>query len=72
MQPPGYSYRAPYNPPPPPPQTKSNLESLMEHFIVTQTKTNAALGEAINQLTAKFDAMASHQKAMDTQIDQIA
>jgi len=74
MQPPGFQYRALYNPPPPhpPPQPISNLESLMEHFIVTQTKTNEALGESINQLTSKFDTMASHQKAMDTQITQIA
>jgi len=43
----------------------------MEHFIATQTKTNEALGELINQLTSKFDAMTSHQKAMDTQIAQI-
>ena len=39
---------------------------------MTQTKTNEALGESINQLTSKFDAMASHQKAMNTQITQIA
>jgi len=37
---------------------------------VTQTKTNEALSALINQLTTKFDAMASHQKAMDTQIAQ--
>jgi len=44
----------------------------MEHFIVTQTKTNEVLSESINQLNAKFDAMASRQKAMDAQIAQIA
>jgi len=38
----------------------------MEYFIATQTKINEAFGEYINQLTSKFDAMASHQKAMDT------
>jgi len=62
---PSFQYRAPYNPPYPPPQSKSNFESLMERFITTQTKTNEALGESINQLTSKFDVMASHQKAMD-------
>jgi len=40
----------------------------MERFIATQTKTNKALSESINQLNSKFDAMASHQKAMDSQI----
>ena len=43
----------------------------MELFIATQTKTNEALSASINQLTSKFDAMASHQKDMDTQIAQI-
>jgi len=44
----------------------------MECFIATQSKSNEALNESINQLNAKFDAMASHQKAMDTQIAEIA
>jgi len=35
--------RAPYNPPTSPPEPKSHLESLMERFIVTQTKTNKVL-----------------------------
>ena len=38
----------------------SNLESLIERFIVTQTKTNKALGESVNQLNSKFDVMASY------------
>ena len=71
-QPPNPPYKAPYNPPPPPPQPKSNLESLLEHFIATQIKTNEVLSESINQLNAKFDAMASHQKGMDNQIAQVA
>ena len=72
-QPPGFQHRAPYNPfhQQPPSQPKSNLESLMEHFIATQTKTNELFGEQINQLNSKFDAMASHQKVMDTHIAQI-
>jgi len=41
------------------------LDSVMECFIATQTKTNEVLTESINQRNAKFDAMASHQKAMD-------
>jgi len=48
------------------------LESLIERFIVAQSKTNEALNESINQLNSKFDAMASHQKVMDIQIAQIA
>jgi len=67
-QQPNLPYKAPYNPPPPPPQPKSNLESLMERFIATQTKTNEVFSVSTNQLNAKFDAMASHQKAMDNQI----
>ena len=56
----------------PPPQPKSSLESLMEQFIATQTKTNEALSSSINQLTSKFDAIIVHQRVMDTQIAQIA
>jgi len=44
----------------------------MERFIATQTKTNESLGESINLLTSKLDAMAMHQKIMDGQIAQIA
>jgi len=44
----------------------SHLESLMEHFIATQTKTNETLSESINLLTSRVDAMIAHQKTMDT------
>jgi len=44
----------------------------MAQFIGTQSKTNETLTATINQLTSEFDAMATHQKAMDTQIAQIA
>ena len=66
----GFQHRAPYNPftPQPPPQPKSNLENLIERFTATQSKTNEVFSEQINQLNSKFDAMASHQKVMDTQI----
>ena len=66
----GYQYRATYTLPPP--QPKSSLESLMEQFIATQTKTNEALSSSINPLTSKFDAIIVHQRVMDTQIAQIA
>jgi len=42
----------------------------MECFIATQTKTNETLSESINLLTSTIDAMAAHQKTMDTQIAQ--
>ena len=40
----------------------------MVQFIATQSKTNESLSASINLLTSKFDAMATHQKVMDTQI----
>jgi len=45
---------------------------MMEQFIAAQTKTNESLSVSINLLTPKFNATATHQKAMDTQIAQIA
>jgi len=44
----------------------------MEHFIATQSKTNETLSESINLLTSRVDAIAAHQKTVDTQIAQIA
>jgi len=41
---------------------------MMAQFIAVQTKTNETLTASINQLTSQFDAMATHQRAMDTQI----
>ena len=62
IQLPRFQYRAPYNLPPLPPQPKSNLESLMEHCIQTQTKNNKALRDSINQLTSKFETMATTRR----------
>jgi len=45
---------------------------MMVQFLAAQTKTNETVTASITQLTSKFDAMATHQKAMDTQIAQIA
>jgi len=45
---------------------------MIEQFIPAQTKTNETLSASIDQLKSKFDAMVTHQKAMDTQIAQIA
>jgi len=68
MRPPGFQPRAAYTPRPPPrPQpSMALLESRMAQFLTTQTKTNETVTASINQLTSKFDAMATHQKAMDT------
>ena len=43
----------------------------MAQFLEVQIKTNEVV-TASTQLTSQFDAMATHQKAMDTQIAQIA
>jgi len=50
----------------------SNLGSLMEWFIQTQTKTNKALSESVSQLNTNFESMSTHQKMMETQLAQIA
>jgi len=42
----------------------------MEQFIAVKTKTNESLNTSINPLASNFDVMATHQKAMDTQIAQ--
>jgi len=44
----------------------------MKYFIVTQTKTNEALGESVSQLTSKFETITTHQKMIENQIAQIA
>ena len=44
----------------------------MAQFVTTQSKTNELLTASINQLNSQFEAMTTHQKAMDTQIPQIA
>ena len=44
----------------------------MVQLIAVQTKANETLTASINQLNSWFEAMATHQKAMDTQIPQIA
>jgi len=54
------------------PVPKSNLESIMERFLVSQTKTNEALGESVSQLNFKFKTMTTHQKILENQIAQIA
>jgi len=44
----------------------------MEHFRLTQAKTNEALGESVSQLTTKFKTMTTDQKMLENQIAQIA
>jgi len=74
MRPPGFHPRAAYTPQPtrPPQPSIAHLESMMVQFLAVQTKTNEAVTASVTQLTSKFDAMATHHKAMDTKIAQIA
>ncbi|XP_058745975.1 uncharacterized protein LOC131618833 [Vicia villosa] len=58
---------------------KSNLELMMENFIATQTQTskdflnqNIHTNEKIKQLATKVDALATHNKMLETQISQVA
>ena len=44
----------------------------MAQFFEGQIKTNEAVAGSISQLTSKVDAMATHQKAMDQLIAQLA
>ena len=70
MHPPGFQPRGAYTPqppPPPPPQpSTAHLKNMMAQFIAVQSKTIETLTASINQLTSQFEAMATHQKAMDT------
>jgi len=50
----------------------AHLENMMAQFVMTQSKTNEILTASINQLNSQFEAITAHQKAMDTQIAQIA
>jgi len=45
---------------------------MMAQFITTQSKANETVAASITQFTSQFEAMATHQKAMDTQIAQFA
>ncbi|XP_058764753.1 uncharacterized protein LOC131638223 [Vicia villosa] len=74
--PPGYQ-KAPFAAPNVP--RKSNLELMMENFIATQTQTNKDFinqnvhtNEQIKQLATKVDALATHNKMLETQISQVA
>ena len=58
---------------------KSNLEIMMENFIATQAQTNKDFlnqnihtSEQIKQLANKVDALATHNKMLETQISQVA
>ena len=74
--PPGYQ-KPPANAPSVP--RKSNLELMMENFIATQAQTNKDVqnqnihtNEQIKQLANKIDALATHNKMLETQISQVA
>ncbi|KAK2393252.1 hypothetical protein QL285_055218 [Trifolium repens] len=75
--PPGYNQKA--APVAPNVPQKSNLELMMENFILAQTQQNKEFinqnihtNELIKQLANKFDAMATHNKMLETQISQVA
>ncbi|XP_039128971.1 uncharacterized protein LOC120265134 [Dioscorea cayenensis subsp. rotundata] len=74
-QPPGFQQRISN----PQPVQKSNLETLLENFVVTQAKQNEefklqgqVMNEAIRQLTSKVDSLATHNKMLENQIAQQA
>ena len=74
--PPGY--QKPANNAPNMPR-KSNLELMMESFIATQAQTNKDFlnqnihtSEQLKQLASKVDALATHNKMLETQISQVA
>lgn len=58
---------------------KSNLEKIMEDFIMTQTQQNKEfmnqnihINELITQLGNKVDYVVTHNKILETQISQVA
>lgn len=74
--PPGY--QKPANNAPNMPR-KSNLELMMESFIATQAHTNKDFlnqnihtSEQLKQLANKVDALATHNKMLETQTSQVA
>src|SRR4030065_1168930 len=61
------------------PQQKSNLELLLENFVMSQTKQNQEfknqngfLNDTLIKLTSKVDSIATHNKMLETQISQVA
>jgi hypothetical protein len=74
--PPSYRNGAPVAPQAP---RKSNLEIMMENFMTAQaqqnkdfTNKNAHTSEIMKQLASKLDAMATHNKMLETQIFHVA
>ena len=74
--PPGYQKGGPSAPQAP---RKSNLEIMMENFMNAQMQQNkefanqnAHTSELMRQMTSKLDAMATHNKMLETQISQVA
>jgi hypothetical protein len=74
--PPGFQKGAPAAPNIP---TKSNLELIMENFVLAQTQLNEEftnqnihINESIKQLVNIVDLMATHNKMLETQISQVA
>ena len=58
---------------------KSNLELMMENFVMSQSQQNKEFlnqnihtNEMIKQLASKVDTLATHNKMLETQIAQVA
>ena len=58
---------------------KSNLEFLLENFVLSQTKQNQEfknqtefLNDSLIKLTSKTDSIVTHNKMLETQISQVA
>ena len=68
-QPPGFPQRNYNNPPPP---QKSNLENILETFIMTQVKQNEIVNDTLRQMSLKYDNLATHNKMLENQIAQQA
>lgn len=74
--PPGYQKPAQGAPQAP---RKSNLELIMEIFVASQTQQNKEFinqnvhtSELVKQIATKVDALATHNKMLETQISQVA
>ncbi|XP_044467736.1 uncharacterized protein LOC123197479 [Mangifera indica] len=62
----------PLHHPQPPQEQKSNLELMIANFILAQKQKANAQDEAIRQLTAKVDQLATHNKMLEVQLGQQA
>jgi hypothetical protein len=69
QNPPGFPQRQ-FNSQPAP--QKSNLEIMMENFMIQQQKTTQDLRDVVRDLTTKVDSLTTQNKMLETQIAQQA